>query len=208
MENLKSQIRFIQEIQTKETIDNAKQQAKKIIEDATKKSDEIRSKKMTELEIRLREKEAYEIAVGKLEGKKKALNVKFHLLEETFENARVELQQFAGSKTSLYEESLEKFIVEAASKLNGTEMEILTNPKDRDFVNSRIKELEKGISKLKHARANLRVSQEMLDNFGGVVVRTADKEQVFDNTMEARLTRIRQTNRNEIFDSLFGKAGE
>lgn len=208
MENLKSQIISIQEIQIKEIIDNAEEQAKKILEDAKKKAEEIRSQRMKELTIKLREKEAYEIAVGKLEGKRKASNAKFRLLEGAFENARAELKELTGSKRGLYGESLEKLIVEAATKLKGTEMEILTNPKDKDFVNRRIKELEKRISKLKHVTTNLQVSEETLNNFGGVVVRTADKGQVFNNTMEARLTKIRQENRNEIFDSLFGKAGE
>jgi vacuolar-type H+-ATPase subunit E/Vma4 len=88
-------------------------------------------------------------------------------------------------------------------KLNGTEFEILTNLRDKRFIAKNLKELENEIMMLKGKPVKLRASEETLSTLGGAVVRTKDKRQIFNNTLEARMTEVKQEAGSKILDILF-----
>jgi len=203
METLKSQIKFIQEMEAEEIIEEAEEQAKKIVAEAEEKAAQIKKQKMREVSEKLREREASELALTKLEGRKKILNVKSQLVEEALAKSMEKLKEIGNSEKQQYKESLEKLIVEAATKLKGTQLQILINSKDKKFVKDNLNELEKKISKLKGESVSLQVDEETLNTIGGVIVQTRDKRQIFNNTLEAKLARFKQEYLGELFSSLF-----
>lgn len=203
METIKAQLRFLQEMEAKEIIENAEEQAKKIVKEAEENADKIKKQKMEKLAEKLREKEALEIATRKLEGRKKNLTAESELLERALTESTVKLREICEAERSLYQESLERLVIEAAARLKGTQFQVLTNSKDKRLVKEKLRELEKKISKMKGVATSLQVSEETLNIMGGVMLQTADKKQVFNNTFEARLTKLKEEMVSQVFSSLF-----
>jgi len=198
MENLKAQIKFLHEIEAQETLEEAEEQAQKIITEAEEKAERIRKQKMQEVEERVSEKETSELALTKLEGKKKILDIKSQLLEEAITKSADRLREIADSGKSTYKEGIERLIAEGSMKLKGNEFQILANQRDRKLVKDSLRELEKKISKTKGASIVLELGEETLTTLGGVIVRTRDGRQLFNNTLEARLAKVRQEMVGEI----------
>jgi V/A-type H+-transporting ATPase subunit E len=203
MEDLKTRLRFLYETEIQEIIEDAEKQSSKIIEDAKKKAEEIKSQKRREILQRMQEKETSILSLAKIEEKKKIARAKSQLLEETVVEAMKRLSELGTESESNHWASLERLIVEAATALNGTEFEILTNKRDRKYVKENITKLEKKISNIKKTSVRLLVAGEELRSSGGVVVRTKDGRQSFNNSWEARLSKVKEEKTNQIFELLF-----
>lgn len=203
MENLKSQIKFMQEIESKEIIEDATEQARRIIKETEEKAAKIKSQKTEEVSEKLREKEASELDSARLEERKKLSNIKFQLEDEALAQAMERLKEIITNSSSAYQESLKKLIIAAAAEIKATDLDILTNSRDKEFVKGRLAELKKEISKLKGAQVSLKIGEESLNTIGGAIVRDKDKKQIFNGTFEARLTKVKQELLSEISVSLF-----
>jgi V/A-type H+-transporting ATPase subunit E len=203
MENLKSQIKFTLEIEIKEIIEDATEQTRRTIKETEEKATKIKAQKTEEVLDKLREKEASELDSARLEEKKEILNVKFQLEDEVLTRVMERLKEIITNSSSTYQKSLEKSIITAASEIRATDLEILTNSRDKKFVKSRLAELKKEISKLKGVQVSLKVSGESLNTIGGAIVRDKEKRQIFNSTFEAKLTEAKQKLLGEISASLF-----
>lgn len=203
MENLKSQIRFVHEMEAEELVEEAEEEARKTIKEAEERAAQIKKEKMQEVSEKLHDREASELAVTKLEGKKKILNLKSRLVEDAIAKSTERLKTIVEGGKAQYRESLERLVVEGATKLKGTQFQILTNSRDKKLVRDSLKGLEKEISKLKGATISLQIGEDTLNALGGIIVQSRDKRQLFNNTLEARLSWIRQEKIGKIFDSLF-----
>ena len=203
MENLKSQIKFTLEIEIKEIIEDATEQTRRTIKETEEKATKIKAQKTEEVLDKLREKEASELDSARLEEKKEILNVKFQLEDEVLTRVMERLKEIITNSSSTYQKSLEKSIITAASEIRATDLEILTNSRDKKFAKSRLAELKKEISKLKGVPMSLKVSEESLNTIGGAIVRDKEKRQIFNSTFEAKLTEAKQKLLGEISASLF-----
>lgn len=204
MENIKSQIKFMQEIEAREIIEDATEQARKIVKEAEERATKIKDQKMKEVSENLREKEAVELDSARLDEKRKISDAKFQLQDEAFARTMEKLRKISSESSSQYQESLKKLVIEAAAKIRAIDLEILVNSRDREFVKDRLAELEKKLSKLKGAQINLKLGDEALNTMGGAIVRDKHKRQMFNSTFEARLAKARQELLGEISASLFG----
>lgn len=203
MENLKSQIRFTQEIEAKEAVEDAAEQATRIRKEAEEKASKIQSQKTKEVSEKLIEKETAELDTARLEEKKRIANVKFELQEEALTRAMEKLTKISNDFSTQYQESLKKLIVEAAVSIRATDLEILTNARDQKWVKENLAELKKEISRKKDAQVTLKVGEEALNTMGGAIVHDKNKRQIFNSTLEARLAKARQEMLGEISASLF-----
>jgi V/A-type H+-transporting ATPase subunit E len=203
MENLRFQIKFLQEIEAKEIIEDATEQARRIIKEAEEKAAKIKSQKTKEVSENLHEKEAAELDSARLEEKKKISNAKSQLQDEALTQAMEKLKKISIDSSARYQESLKKLIIKAAAEIRATDLEILINSRDREFIKDRLAELKKDISRLKGAQVSLKVGEETLNTIGGAIVRDKDKRQIFNSTLEAGLTKARQELLGEISASLF-----
>jgi V/A-type H+-transporting ATPase subunit E len=98
-----------------------------------------------------------------------------------------------------YERALAKLISEAALVI-GKDAIVNCNTKDKKVVGSIVKEL--------NAKNGMRltVSNNSVGSMGGVVLESKDGTIRYDNTLEARLERIRPQLRREIVNILSGKS--
>lgn len=193
----------MQEIEAKEIIEDATEQARRIIKEAEEKAAKTKSQKTKEVSENLREKEAAELDSARLEEKKKISNAKSQLQDEALTQAIEKLKKITSDSSPRYQESLKKLIIKAAVEIRATDLEILINSRDREFIKDRLAELKKNISRLKGAQVSLKVSEETLDTIGGAIVRDKTKRQIFNSTLEAGLTKARQELLGEISASLF-----
>jgi vacuolar-type H+-ATPase subunit H len=70
-ENLKSQVRFLNEMEAKEVVEESLEQSQKIIKDAEKEAARVRERKTKEIQNLFQEKETAELESAKLRRKRK-----------------------------------------------------------------------------------------------------------------------------------------
>jgi len=203
MENLKSHVKFIHEIETQEILDVAKKKAQQKISDAKEKAETQKNQMVAKISEELNEKEQMELALIERSSKNKLLNLKYHLYEEAISKSKNYLKKFIRKNRAKYASSLNNLIIEAAMKLSGNEFEILLNSFDAELVEANLKQLEDKISSLKDEQIKIRVSKETLNAMGGAIVRTIDKKQIYNNTLETRLAKFTAESGQKIMETLF-----
>lgn len=203
MENLKAQIKFMQEIEAKETIEEAEEQARLIVKNAEEEAERIKKQKTKEILEELQEKETSDMQIAVLDQERRLSNVRSQLIEKVFSQAVATLEKISNNLEQRYKTSLRKLIIEAAKRIQGSELEIQVNSRDRKFLEGKLDELKKAISKEKDLPIVLKISEEQLNVQGGVIVRDKNGRQIFNNTVEARLTEARQEMIGRISESLF-----
>jgi V/A-type H+-transporting ATPase subunit E len=142
----------------------------------------------------------------RLQGRRNLMNARFRLIEEAFAESLKRLTELANDRDSRYTNSLERLVIEAAEGIAGQELEVIAHPRDANLVKQKLKRLEREISRTKAVRVVLKMSDEPLRSIGGIVVRTKDGKEIFNNTLEARLAKVKQEMLVKISDIMF--AGE
>lgn len=207
VEDLKSQLRFLKEIEIKETLEEAREQASKLIADARARAEQIRTKEIEEILQKARDAEMREMESARLRGKRALADTKFRLIETALAKAFDRLKGQIERQDPLYRRGLEELIVEAVEKIAASELEIAVSHGDLAFVKQRLGHIEKRISTAKGVSVSLKLDDEPLRSAGGVVVRSTDGKQIFNNTLEARLARVQEEMVIKISEILFEGTG-
>ncbi len=97
-----------------------------------------------------------------------------------------------------YHKALTRLISEGALVI-GRDAAVMCSAKDRKVVDSVVKELNR------QNAMKLTVSDKGIEAMGGVVLQSSDGTIRYDNTLEARLERIRPQLRREIVNALSGE---
>jgi len=203
VEDLKSQLGFLRESEVKDIIEEGKKQAAQIIAEAHTKADEMKKREIEQIRANIGEIEIRELEAAKSEQKRRMMNLKIQLIEAAFAASLDTLKQMVNEQVLIYRNSLESLIVEATSQMTGSQFEVILSSKDTEFVRKKLKRIEQEISTIRNISITLGISNEPLRSIGGVVVRSSDGKQVFNNTLEARLAKVRQENLPEIAKILF-----
>jgi len=158
----------------KQTLDNSipklEQEFDKIISDGKKEADKIEKQIIgsSDLEVRNKQLLTLEIAIDKV-----------------FTKA---LEQIANTTRSADYSNLMKTLLDESTKiLSTTKVIVSTNSKDKALVQSLLS---------KYPGAEL--SPETINCLGGVVVKSKDGAMKFDNTLDARIQRLKPLIRKEI----------
>ena len=159
---------------SKETLDNSltklEQEYDKIISDGKKEADKIAKQIIgsSDLEARNKQLVALEGAVGNV-----------------FDKA---LDQIKNANQNEDYSNLVKSLIDESSKVLGTsDVIVYTNAKDKDLVQSMISE-----------SSGTELASDAIDCIGGVIVKSKDGAMTFDNTIDARIERLKPLIRKEI----------
>lgn len=120
------------------------------------------------------------------------------LINEVFEESIASLGRVI--EFDNYQEIVEKMITEAIFQLNDTEVTICLDEKANQLISD---------SELKRiAKENdvVIMRGEVLENKFGVIAKTVDGHRQFDNTLRARLGRMKSSLRLNVFQILMGEA--
>ena len=148
---------------------DAAESVAKIIESSLKQAESVKRQILGAAELEARN--------AMLRSLEKAVN-------EAIERATKEISDSGGDE---YEQALERLIQEGLDVM-GPNANVRCASKDRKAVASAIKKLSK---------AKITMEDEPVETIGGVVMTTPDGSVRFDNTLEARLDRMRPTLRME-----------
>ncbi len=125
------------------------------------------------------------IGSSDLESRNKQLLLVEESVEKVFEKAIEKIK--ATNRNDDYSKLITTLLDEATEALGTTEVIIFTNSKDQDVVKQTLS---------KYSGAEL--SSETIDCLGGVEVKSRDGSMTFNNTIDARLERMKPLIRKEI----------
>jgi len=142
----------------------------KIISDGKKEADKI---------------EKQIIGSSDLEARNKQLTTLENGVDKVFSKA---LDQIKNTERNDDYSNLIKSLVEESIKILGTsEVTVFTNSKDRDLAQSVLSQF-----------SGSELSPDTIDCLGGIVVKSKDGTMTFDNTLDARIERLKPLIRKEI----------
>ena len=125
-----------------------------------------------------------------LDARNKQLLALESVVDDVFAKA---LDQIANiDRGSDYANLAKTLLKESVSVLGTTEVIVFTNSKDRDIIQSIISEF-----------SGAELSADAIDCLGGVVVKSKDGMMTFDNTLDARIERLKPLIRKDIA-TIFG----
>ena len=160
--------------ESKETLDNSltklEQEYDKIVSDGKKEADKI---------------EKQIVGSSDLEARNKQLMALEDAVDKVFSKA---LDQITNANQSENYSNLIKSLIDESSKTLGTsDIIVFTNAKDRDLVKSIIPE-----------SSATELASDTIECIGGVIVKSKDGAMTFDNTIDARIERLKPLIRKEI----------
>ncbi|KKN14808.1 hypothetical protein LCGC14_0992400 [marine sediment metagenome] len=179
----------------------ANEQGEKILADAQAQVDEIltKAKKDGEKRVsaslektkqRLRLKRAKIIGDANFEEKKSMLNAKDAIIEKLFTKIKDEAKQGISSDVTFFEGLAD----EALLRFKGQDVKMLVNSRDKEMAEQVMLGQEESYQ-----------IEGSLNCIGGLKVVTVDSNIVVDNTIEARLRKIKQLYEPQIMKKLFGE---
>ncbi len=151
------------------------QEYDKIISDGIKEADKIKKQI---------------IGSSDLDARNKQLRALEQAVDDVFVKALAQIantdrnNDYAGLVKALLDESVER--------LGTTQVIVFTNSKDRNMIQSTISQFQ-----------DAEISDETIDCIGGVIVQSKDGTMKFDNTLDARIKRLKPLIRKEIA-TIFG----
>jgi V/A-type H+-transporting ATPase subunit E len=159
---------------SKQTLDNSltklEQEYDKIISDGNKEADKI---------------EKQIIGSSDLEARNKQLTTVEESIDKVFTKALDEIAN--ADRNDDYSKLIKTLFDESTKILGTTEIIVFTNSKDKDIVQSLLS---------KYPGAEL--SSETIDCLGGVKIKSKDGAMAFDNTIDAKVERLKPLIRKEI----------
>ncbi len=164
---------------SKQTLDDSlvklEQEFDKIISDGNKEANKIEKQIVGSSDLEVRNKQLLLLEEG---------------VDKVFLKA---LDQIANTDRSGDYSNLIKTLLDESTKILGTtEVTVFTNAKDKDVVQS-------ALSKFSGAK----LSSDTIDCLGGIIIKSKDGAMTFDNTIDARIERLKPLIRKEIA-STFG----
>ena len=164
---------------SKQTLDDSlpklEQEYDKVLSDGKKEADKIEKQIIGSSDLEVRNKQLLLLEEG---------------VDKVFTKA---LDQIANVDRSGDYSNLIKTMLDESTKILGTtEVTVFTNAKDKDVVQS-------ALSKFSGAE----LSSDTIDCLGGIIIKSKDGTMTFDNTIDARIERLKPLIRKEIA-STFG----
>jgi V/A-type H+-transporting ATPase subunit E len=159
---------------SKETLDNSLSKLEgefdKIISDGKKEADKIEKQIIGSADLEARNKQLMALEEG---------------VDKVFTKALDEITNTARSGD--YSDLIKSLLDEATKILGTTEVIVSTNTKDKDLVQSTLSQFP-----------GSELSSESIDCLGGVIIKSKTGAMSFDNTLDARIERLKPLIRKEI----------
>ena len=159
---------------SKQTLDDSlvklEQEYDKIISDGNKEANKIEKQIVGSSDLEVRNKQLLLLEEG---------------VDKVFSKA---LDQIAKTDRSGDYSNLIKTLLDESTKILGTtEVTVFTNAKDKDVVQSALSNF-----------SGAELSSDTIDCLGGVIIKSKDGAMTFDNTIDARIERLKPLIRKEI----------
>ena len=148
------------------------------------------------------------IAETRIDVRRKKMDAQEEAIAASFKEAKKALEELAekGKRDNLvYKDIMFDLIASASEVVAGNKLELVFNQRDNKTFN---KEMLREASELAKKRSgrdiSLALTDETIQYLGGVVVRDMEKQVEVDNTLETRLSRLKESIRVDVAKILFG----
>jgi vacuolar-type H+-ATPase subunit E/Vma4 len=180
------------EAESKAIVEDAKREAAKLIE-------EQRQKQVSESLA----EERSELAILRMNQRAELARTKAEWLDRAFEEAKERLDKLAeDSGSPIYRDFLAGLVVEGTVKMGGSKFTIQADKRESEILKGNLKAISKRIAQARGVEVELQI--ETNPNIPlGVIIRSHDERQYYNNTLEARLTSARQRLSGQIYSLLF-----
>ncbi len=181
-------------------LSKAEARAERILENA--RQEEARIRNDTERHLRtivgseLRAVHDRIVGRANLDGRKQVMEAKMELLDNVFRIAQDRLEAMANEGGEDYQEVVKKLISEAAEAIGEDELIVSSNKADQGFLKKTLSGLSKELG------VSLKLDSKPVDTVGGVIVKNPKATKVYYNTLEGRLTKVRQSKASEVAEKL------
>ncbi|MFW6110899.1 MAG: V-type ATP synthase subunit E [Thermoproteota archaeon] len=180
----------------------AREKADKILQEAGERAEEMKERELEKIKQHTEETRKQDIAEKKVDYHRRVQNYKSELIEDTFNEVRNRLREYV--ENPVYKETLNDLIIEAGTTLGGGNLVIKLNERDKkEMSEDRLEEISERITEQTRTETDITVEEETVDTIGGSMVTLSDQKATIDNTLEARLERIKDTGKTEIETILF-----
>ncbi|MBS7643566.1 hypothetical protein KEJ26_03150 [Candidatus Bathyarchaeota archaeon] len=142
------------------------------------------------------------IADAKIRVNWNLLKEKEKLIDQTLDQVMKELMQF--TKSSAYNEFLEKISLASAKVMNGGEIELILNERDANLQID-ISKISERVSAETGIKTVIKLSSERHRGCGGIIMKTTDGRITIDNTLDSIFARHANALRLKIANELFAK---
>ncbi len=202
IEALKREIRELARKSYEKIIEDAKRKAREIIEEARKEAEEI-SKTIKEKVIKeVRNELNRKLMSIRMKYRYELMKLKYEAIEEVFKKAEGQLKEFVSKDREEYYRVLHRLLKQAIENLEEyREYIIYARDEDINIVEEIIRELSR-----KYPNHVFKVVKSPVEFIGGIIVYAPEGAVFFNNTFDARLSRIKEYRINEVINVLFGGA--
>lgn len=185
LEQTIEKILYQTEKETKSSIDSALSSSHQTLDSAIPKLEQEYDKIIADGKKEADKIEKQVIGGADIEARNKQLMALEEAVDRVFSSA---LEQIANVDRSGDYSNLIKTMVEEATQILGTsEITIFTNTKDKDVVQLTVSQF-----------SGAELSSETIECLGGIKVKSKDGTMTFDNTIDARIERLKPLIRKEI----------
>jgi vacuolar-type H+-ATPase subunit E/Vma4 len=201
------QIRSHIEKETEAEIQNilakAEAEAKAIVEDAKKEAARLIEEQKQKQASESLAKERSELAILRMNQRAELTRMKAEWLDRAFEEAKQRLDKLAeNSGSSTYRDFLAGLVFESTVKMRGSKFTIQADNRESEILKGNLNAISKRIVQAKGVEVELQIETKP-DIPPGVIIRSPDERQYYNNTLEARLTSVRQRLSGQIYSLLF-----
>jgi vacuolar-type H+-ATPase subunit E/Vma4 len=133
---------------------------------------------------------------AELEGRKLVIDAKMELIDSVLESAEKQLSEIVSTGGPRYKEITKALVKETVTAIDEDEIIISSNQKDQSFLQNTLAELTKELG------VNFIVETETINAIGGIIAKNTKQTKIYYNTIDSRLTKVKQTKTSEIAEKL------
>ncbi|MCP8309096.1 MAG: hypothetical protein H3Z54_10465 [archaeon] len=185
----------------RKVVGEASEEVKAIFEDGLKESLKvlevsksatiIEAEKMHESTKRQAETLRLRVLSGvELTTRNKQLELTEQMMNEVFQKAFERIEKITSSDR--YKTSIKRLLEEGVDAIASKDLVVSCNKKDGKILKAVAEEVAN------ERKVNIRVAEEAIESVGGVQVRSSDGTMFYDNTIEARMERLKPLLRKDI----------
>jgi V/A-type H+-transporting ATPase subunit E len=148
------------------------------------------------------------IAEARINVRRKRMDSQEEAIVASFDAAKKALEELAetGKRDSLtYKDIMFNLIVSASEIVAGNKLELVFNQRDRKTFNKKtLEQARESVTKRTGRKISLSLTDDTIQCIGGVVVRDLENHVEVDNTLETKLSQLKENLRVDVAKILFG----
>jgi vacuolar-type H+-ATPase subunit E/Vma4 len=191
------------EDQISRILDEARQEAEKVVAEANVRAEILKDERGKALMKEFDAEGRAQLAISRMDRKGELLLLKREWAQRAFGEAEKRIAGMAEKSGLEYRELLGKLILEGVAKMKGSRFIVEANSRDLQLIKKEMANISVKAAAIKRDKVELETRLIPKSGLGGAVISTEDSAQNYNNTLEARLAAVTQNFAGEVHKVLF-----